>query len=99
VGQANADRLKQPFDRHDMSVKLKEQIADGTTAGLACIRTWNDHVERTHDPPKGDAMLLLLLLLLLLLPPPSCVKDGLADRGYSQVRSSCCAATQPSGSN
>ncbi len=55
VGQANAERLNQPFDREGMAVKLKASIEDGTTAGLAVLRTWKDHVERTHDPPKGHA--------------------------------------------
>ncbi len=53
VGAANAERVKQPFDREGMAVKLKASIEDGTTAGLAVLRTWKDHVERTHDPPKG----------------------------------------------
>jgi hypothetical protein len=77
-----------------MAVKLKEQVADGTTAGLACIRTWKDHVERTHAPPKGDAVLPLLLLLLLLC----CVNYGLADGSDWQARSSFGAVTQPLGS-
>jgi hypothetical protein len=59
VGEANAARLQQPFDREATAVKLKTSIEDGTTAGLAIIRTWKDHVERTHDPPKGIALMLL----------------------------------------
>jgi hypothetical protein len=54
VGQANAERLNQPFDAEDMAAKLKESIECGNTAGLAVFRTWKDYVELTHDPPKGN---------------------------------------------
>jgi hypothetical protein len=67
VGQAEANRLKQPYDRDAMAVRLKESIEDGATAGLAVIQLWKDYVERTKDPPKGESTWLSQVHSNLLL--------------------------------